>query len=144
MKCKIIEIALSQFGIREIVGEEDNPEVLKYFDDLGWDGKDLKDETAWCAALVYWVLLKAGYKVSGKLNARSLLRVGVKTEAPEMGDIVVLWRKSPDDWRGHTGFFIRETEDLIFILGGNQGNRVSIQQYPKTRLLEYRSVCQTG
>ena len=137
----IIDIALDEFGIRETVGQEDNPEVLKYFDDLGFDGKDLKDETAWCAAFVNWVLLKAGYQGSGLLNARSLLRVGEPTTSPEKGDIVVLWRKSPDDWRGHTGFFIRETQDHIFILGGNQGNEVSIKKYPKSRLLEYRRPC---
>lgn len=140
MKQTIINIALSQFGIREISGAVDNPEVLKYFNDLGFDGTALKDETAWCAAYTNWVLLKAGVVGSGKLNARSLLTVGTNTEKPEQGDIVVLWRKSAEDWRGHTGFFVRETKSWVYVLSGNQGNRVSIKAYPKSRVLEYRSV----
>lgn len=141
MNTKIINIALAEFGIREISGKQDNPEVLKYFNDLGFDGNALKDETAWCAAFVNWVLKKSGYIGSGKLNARSLLSVGKPTQNPEKGDIVVLWRKSPTDWRGHTGFFIRETKSWVYLLGGNQGNRVSIQAYPKSRVLEYRKPC---
>ncbi len=54
MKNKLLEIALSQYGIREIVGKRDNPEVLKYFDILGYDGSRLKDETAWCSAYINW------------------------------------------------------------------------------------------
>ena len=97
MKTEIIDIALDEFGTREIVGKEDNPEVLKYFDGTGFDGKALKDETAWCAAFANWVLLKAGFQGSGKLNARSFLKVGEATETPEKGDIVVLWRNSEQD-----------------------------------------------
>ena len=140
MKTTIIDIALGQFGIREITGQKDNPEVLKYFNDLGYDGTALKDETAWCAAYLNWVLLKAGVEGSGKLNARSLLTVGTATTTPVKGDVVVLWRISPEDWRGHTGFFIRETKNYVYLLGGNQGNRVSIKAFPKSRVLEYRSV----
>lgn len=141
MKTEIIDIALDEFGTREIVGKQDNPEVLKYFDGTGFDGKALKDETAWCAAFVNWVLLKAGFQGSGKLNARSFLEVGEATENPEKGDIVVLWRNSPQDWRGHVGFYVKESQDHIYVLGGNQGNEVSIKKYPKSRLLQYRMPC---
>ncbi|WP_228235929.1 TIGR02594 family protein [Allomuricauda sp. M10] len=141
MKKEIIDIALDEFGTREIVGQQDNPEVLKYFDGTGFDGRTLKDETAWCAAFVNWVLQKAGFQGSGKLNARSFLEVGEATESPEKGDIVVLWRNSPDDWRGHVGFYVRESQDHIYVLGGNQGNEVSIKKYPKSRLLQYRMPC---
>ena len=51
---KIIEVALSQYGVKEIKGKEDNPEVLKYFNILGLNGAALKDETAWCSASANW------------------------------------------------------------------------------------------
>jgi len=140
MKQHILEVALDEFGVREISGKKDNPRVIQYFDDIGFDGKALKDETAWCSAFANWVALQTGACMSNKLTARSWLKVGVKTDNPQLGDVVVLWRKSRSDWRGHVGFFIRETEGFVYILGGNQGNRVSIQAYHKNRLLEYRDI----
>ncbi|CAL2077814.1 TIGR02594 family protein [Tenacibaculum sp. 190524A02b] len=135
---KILEIALSQIGIKEQAGEQDNPAVLKYFNEIGYNGAALKDETAWCSAYANWVAKTAGLQYSGKLNARSWLQVGNKVSTPQMGDVVVFWRESPSSWKGHVGFFIRETQDEVFVLGGNQNNQVKISAYPKNRLLEYR------
>ncbi len=140
MRISILNIALGQYGHKEVLGEKDNPEILKYFNDLGFDGSQLKDETAWCAAFANWVLLQAGIPGTNKLNAKSFLDIGEKTDTPALGDLVVLWRVSPNDWRGHVGFFIRESETHIHILGGNQNNQVCIRPYPKKRLKEYRKV----
>lgn len=141
MMCKILNKALSQFDTREIVGKEDNPEVLKYFEILGFDGQELKDETSWCAAFVNWVLVELDLPNTGRLNARSFLDIGESVKQdPKMGDVVVLWRESIESWKGHVGFYIRETETKIYLLGGNQGNRVSIQPYDKKRLLDIRRV----
>lgn len=139
MNVAVLNIAFSQFGIKEIVGNRHNKEVLKYFKEIGHDWVE-NDETAWCSAYANWVNKKAGVAHSGKLNARSWLDVGEPTENPEMGDMVVLWREKPSSWKGHVGFFIRETDNLIYILGGNQNNQVKITAYPKSRLLEYRRV----
>lgn len=136
----LILTAFSQIGEREIKGVEDNPEVLKYFNELGYNGSKLKDETAWCAAFASWVCKKVGACHSDYLNARSFLNVGYKVDKPKIGDIVVFWRESPDSWKGHVAFFIRETENEIYVLGGNQNNEVSIKPYSKKRFLEYRNV----
>lgn len=141
MRHKIIEIALSQIGTKETAGKADNPNVLKYFDELGFDGSQLKDETAWCAAFAGWTAKLAGVCYSKRLNARSWLHIGVKTTVPAQGDVVVLWRESRISWKGHVGFFIREHKGWIYVLGGNQNNQVSIKAYPKSRLLEYRNIC---
>lgn len=136
---KIFSIALSQIGIREIVGSKHNPEVLKYFSEIGHEWvKD--DETAWCSAFWNWVVSKAGKKGSGKLNARSWLDTGVAVslEDAQIGDTVVLWRKSPKDWRGHVGGYVRHDKNFIYLLGGNQSNSVSIRAYPRHRLLSIR------
>ena len=134
---KLLNTALSQYGIKEIVGKKHNPEVLKYFSEIGHSWvKD--DETAWCSAFVNWCALKSDKPFSGKLNARSWLNVGEGVEVPEIGDVVVLWRESPGSWKGHVGFFIRATEKYLYVLGGNQSNSVCIRAYPKSQLLEYR------
>jgi len=137
---RIIDIALSQFGIREIAGSKDNPEVLKYFDALGFDSATLKDETAWCSAFVNWVCIQAKAPYSERLNARSWLGVGEETLKPDRGDVVILWRENRDSWKGHVGIFIRQTKSWVYMLGGNQGNKVCIKAYNKSRVLGYRTL----
>ena len=150
---KMVELALDQYGIQEWSGSKHNPEVLKYFDEIGHSWVD-DDETAWCSAFVNWVAMKAGYEYSGKLNARSWLdigdiigrRIGTYIEVkvndtivtPILGDVVILWRVKKDSPWGHVGFYIREDENYVWVLGGNQSNKVCISKYPKSRVLGYR------
>lgn len=138
MSLKAFDIALDQYGVKEIPGKKDNPAIVKYFDEIGFDGSKLKDETAWCSAFVNWVMLKAGKPRSGKLTARSWLKIGKSVTKPEKGDVVVFWRGSPRSWMGHVGLFVRETEQFVYVLGGNQSNQVKISAYPKHKLLDYR------
>lgn len=134
---KAIEKALSQIGIKEIVGMHHNPEVLKYFKEIGHSWvKD--DETAWCSAFANWICKKAGLPYTGKLNARSWLEIGQRVSEPKLGDVVVFWRDNPSSWKGHVAFFVRETKNWVYVLGGNQKNQVKISAYPKRRLLQYR------
>lgn len=139
MNIKTINVALSQIGTKEIVGKNHNPEVLKYFKEIGHKWVTT-DETAWCSAFVNWVCKQSDKPYTKKLNARSWLKIGQKTECPEIGDIVVFWRGKPDSWKGHVAFFIRETKTHVYVLGGNQNNEVNITAYPKSKLLEYRTL----
>ena len=134
---KHLNIALGEFGVKEIVGKKHNPEVLKYFQETAhkWVRND---ETAWCSAFMNWVCKKSGLEYSGALNARSWLQVGCEVEDPKVGDVVVFSRGNPNGWQGHVGLFIRETKYWIYVLGGNQNNQVKISAYPKSRLLQYR------
>jgi uncharacterized protein (TIGR02594 family) len=99
-------------------------------------------DTPWCSAYMNYVHAKTGYEYTGKLNARSWLNVGLPVMSPEMGDVVVLWRSSPNSWKGHVGMFIRYSIDrkYIYLLGGNQGNKVSINRYSINRVLGYRKL----
>ncbi|MFK7750852.1 MAG: TIGR02594 family protein [Kordia sp.] len=136
----LIQKALSQYGVTEVDGKVDNPQIIKYFDVLGYNGTKLHDETAWCSAFVNWVAKTENYTYSGKLNARSWLNVGESTAVPAQGDVVILWRDAPNSWKGHVGFFVKQTKRYVYILGGNQNNRVSIKAYPKNRILDYRKL----
>ena len=134
---KHLNIALGEFGVKEIVGKKHNPEVLKYFQETGhkWVRSD---ETAWCSAFMNWVCKKSGLEYSGALNARSWIKIGCEVEDPNVGDVVVFSRGNPNGWQGHVGLFIRETKHWIYVLGGNQNNQVKISAYAKKRLLQYR------
>ena len=134
-----MQVAMSQYGLSEWTGIEHNPEVMKYFHDIGhkWV-KD--DETAWCAAFVNWVLKYSGFIGTGQLNARSFLKIGreLSLEEAQSGDIVVLYRDDPSSWQGHVGFLAHYDDNQIWILGGNQGNQVNITKYSRSRLLGIR------
>lgn len=136
---KAFQTALSHVGLKEFTSKgKHNPVIVNMFAEIGHEWvKD--DETAWCAAFVNYCLKSAKYSHTGKLNARSFLDYGVKTETPTQGDIVVLWRSSRDSWKGHVGFYVSEDEDSIYCLGGNQSNMVNVKAYPKYQLLGYRT-----
>lgn len=140
----LISVALSQYGVKEVQGTKDHPQIVNYFTSLGYDASKFKDETAWCSAFANWVAQQAGYEKSNKLTARSWLQVGASTATPKQGDVVVLWRESPDSWKGHVGFLIKESKRYVYLLGGNQGNSVSIKAYPKNRVLDYRKLSKNG
>ena len=125
MQDKIISTALSQWNETGIIGTKSNPEILAYFEASGFPNIQ-DDDIAWCAAFVNWVLAKCGIQGTEKLLARSFLNWGKKTETPQVGDIVVLWRISPDSIYGHVGFYVSETVSSVYILGGNQADSVNI------------------
>ena len=140
MKELLLEI-LKHYGLKEVFGKQHNPEIVKMFHEIGYDWVN-DDETAWCSAALNYFCFKLGYKRSGKLDARSWLKVGTEVKVPEIGDIVVLWRDNINSWQGHVGLYISEDKatNRIYVLGGNQDNMISIKPYHKSRVLGYRKI----
>ena len=143
----ISEIIFNHYALKELQGPEENtPEILNFFKEIGH--KWVKtDETAWCAAFANYVLKTTGFPYTGKLNARSFLKLGEQISVPkpigssnEFVDLVIFWRESIESWKGHVGFFIKERGNLIYTLGGNQSNQIKISAYDRSRLLEYRRI----
>jgi len=124
------------YGLKEIPGEQNNPIILGMFQDLGFNWVQ-NDETAWCSLFVNWIAWKTGMERSGKLDARSWLDVGEKILTPELGDLVVFWREDPSSWKGHVGIYSGQDREVIYSLGGNQGNMVKTSPYDQYRLLAY-------
>jgi len=140
----LLSEALKEYGVEEIVGEaEHNPAILKYFKEIGHSWVH-DDETAWCSAFINAMAFRSKLEMSGKLDARSWLKVGVSV--PDFvgldNVIVIYWRGSVSSWKGHVGIPINYDEDGVHIntLGGNQGNMVRISGYNKGRLLDYRQL----
>lgn len=133
---KHLEIALKEYGQKEISGDKHNPRVVQYSTDIGntWVKTD---EVHWCSEFVNWVLLQSGIKGTNSAVARSFHTWGKETKTPKLGDIVVFaW----DDKSGHIGFYINEGPGGIRVLGGNQDDEVNIKMYKKDKILSYRSV----
>ena len=133
-------VAMSQYGIAEWTGIEHNPEVMKYFHDIGHERvKD--DETAWCAAFMNWCAKVSGYIGTGQLTAKSFLKVGTEVLiGPTQGDVVILHNGDIESWQGHVGLFVYKDDHFVWVLGGNQGNQINIARYPLSRVLEYRTL----
>jgi uncharacterized protein (TIGR02594 family) len=77
--------------------------------------------------------------VKNPAGARNWLNFGVPLPRPAVGSVVVFWRGSKSGWSGHVGFVIgRDAKDNLMVLGGNQGDMVSIKPFGRDRVLGYR------
>lgn len=133
---KWLSEAWRELGQREVSGPGDNPRVIAMYRDAG-HGEIQHDETAWCAAFAGACLERSGLKGSGSLMARSYLEWGEEAHEARTGAIAVLSRAG-DPGSGHVGFLIGETDGSIILLGGNQGDAVSVAAFPRSRLLGLR------
>lgn len=101
--------------------------------------------TAWCAAFVNATLAQTGMQGTGSNMARSFLDWGQPVEQPQVGDLAVFSRGDPNGPYGHVGFFQGYDENgNILVLGGNQGDAVSVAPYSADRLLGFRRGNQQG
>jgi uncharacterized protein (TIGR02594 family) len=130
-----MHFAFQEFGQKEVGGNRDNPRIKEYLKTVGMNGHD---ETPWCSAFANWCMAQANIKGTGRANARSWLKWEGKLVAkPVFGCIVVLSRP-PDPSHGHVAFWVGEDAVNPMLLGGNQGNAVSLKRYPRARILDYR------
>ena len=129
--------AKTYLGLKEWRGSRHNPKILEWWRLIRAPFTD--DETPWCAGFVGGVLEEVGIVSTRKANARSYNKWGVKLHGPAVGCIVVFWREKKKGWKGHVGFVVGETSTgQLLVLGGNQGNAVTVAAKPRSRVLSYR------
>lgn len=131
-----LEKAYEEIGVEEIAGPVHNERIVEYHASTG--GRESPDEVPWCSSFVNWCMQQAGYDGTNSKAARSWLDWGIQITEPAYGCVCVIWRESVESWKGHVFLFLGEAGDYVYGIGGNQGNQVSIQRYPKNRVLEYR------
>jgi uncharacterized protein (TIGR02594 family) len=129
---KWYDLALGEMDQAEISGSKDNPRIVEYHSVTSLSADD--DETPWCASFVSWCLEKSGVKSTKSARAKSYMEWGSPLNTPKLGCIAVFTRTGG----GHVAFFISESATHVRVLGGNQGNKVSIASYSKANLLGYR------
>lgn len=129
-----MKIAIDEIGISEISGVEHNERILEYHSVTR--GGIAPDEIPWCASFVCWVLNKAGFVNPKSKASRDFIDFGlsVSSDSMQYGDIVLLSR-TLDRTKGHVGFLFSETEKSVNLLGGNQGNQVSVSPFDKSRII---------
>jgi len=132
---KYLELAWGELGTREIAGAEHNHRITAYH--ATTMGGESPDEVSWCSSFVNAMVTRGGVTGTNSKAARSWMTWGEDCE-PEYGCVCVLWRVDPKSWQGHVGFLVGEDGGNVYMLGGNQSNRVRVSRYPKNRVLGYR------
>lgn len=118
---------------------QDRKYLINYFyKNLGTKVDPAK--TPWCAAYVDAVLAESGFPTMDTLWARNFLDYGEPVTDPKKGDIAVFTRGKS---YGHVGFFLDFQSsggiEYVTLLNGNISGKVAISNYPKSRLLGFRS-----
>lgn len=123
-----LESAILDIGIKE-----PDPKIEIYHASTG---KAADYKTSWCASFVNYHIVNAGLTGIQSLLARDWLKWGLPCSA--IPGAVAILERGTEPWQGHVGFLIKETPKTLFILGGNQDNRVCVQPYSKTKLIGFR------
>lgn len=133
----MLELAHAEMGVAEVEGEGFNPRIMEYFRASGGDWvKD--DATPWCGGFMGWLAHRSGHRLAPEpLRARSWLDWGEILTKPVPGCVVVLKRGS-DPREGHVALLEKVDGDHLYLLGGNQGNKVCIAKFPVSDVLGYR------
>lgn len=128
--------AWDELGQREGAGGADNARVLAYYRDAGHP-EIVDDEVAWCAAFVGACLARSGLVGTGSLMARSYLAWGMLIVDDRLGAIAIFLRGN-DPTHGHVGFLVGDSPNGLYVLGGNQGDKVSVQHFDRGALIGLR------
>lgn len=132
---RILVEAVKHIGVKEIVGSKHNQVILDWAKELGLERTYTNDEIPWCGLFIAYCAKSAGVEVVKKpLWALSWSNYGTKVEEPMLGDILTFKR----DGGGHVGIYVGEDKDCYHVLGGNQGNAVSVTRIVKSRLYQAR------
>ena len=132
------EEARRLLGTREVVGPGSNPVILEMAETLDIDYED--DDIPWCG-------LFTGHCVGATLPDEPLPNIVLRARAwetfgmpvePQVGAVLVFWRRSPASGSGHVGFYAAEDDTAYHVLGGNQSNAVTTARIDKQRFLGAR------
>lgn len=99
-------------------------------------GKGDDSKLPWCGAFVAHCLQNCHMAHAQRYaSAKAWLEWGTKLTGPALGCVVVFEREGG----GHVGFvYGRDTKGRLLVLGGNQGDAVSIAPFDLKRVVGYR------
>jgi len=139
-KTPLAKEAMALFGVTEYQGADNNPTILEWAKELGHTISQYytKDEIAWCGLYMGICAKRAGYippEGFDTLRAKSWSKWGDPvTGNALLWDVLVFDRQGG----GHVGIYVGEDDKCYHVLGGNQGDKVSITRIPKERMVAIR------
>lgn len=138
--------AIQNFGVEERPGSPSNYMITSWAREAAaagageWIADFYKhDGIPWCGLFVAMLAARSGYRVQPDcLSARGWLDWGEPATVPGIGDVLVFWRVAKESRHGHVGIYVGEDTEAYHVLGGNQGDEVSIIRIEKRRFLGAR------
>lgn len=140
MEITLYDLAQRFIGLREVGGDDDNPFIVWSLGLCGFDPHTTHDEVPWCSAWLNSLCWLLRLPRSKSAAARSWLTVGrpVKLEDAKPAYDIVVFSRGSSPKTGHVGVFAGLDGDSVYVLGGNQGNMVSVMPFPRERVLGVR------
>lgn len=126
-------------GIKELSGKRSHP-FITWCLSLCKFGLEASDEIPWCSAYVNAIAFMMDLPRTDSAAARSWLKVGtiVPLDQAICGFDVVVLERGNDGVSGHVGWYVSHTDSKVRILGGNQSNAVTEQDFDRFRVLGVR------
>lgn len=132
---KLLLAAYKLLGVKETLGKDNNPVILDWAEEVGLKKQYTADEIPWCGLFMAYVCKLAGKPIPfNPLWARNWNNFGVPQKTAMLGDVLVFSRASG----GHVGIYVGEDDKCYHVLGGNQGDAVSIVRIQKVRCIGIR------
>lgn len=145
MSALLYDVAQRWMGTKELSGLADNVDIMHMLTlDVDWPQHD---EVPWCSAAMNFWAYACCLPRSKSLLARSWLGVGqsIPLEYAVRGDVVVFSRAGRSqpgptvlNAPGHVALFTKAGPAHVIVLGGNQGDTVSLASYDSSRVLGVR------
>jgi uncharacterized protein (TIGR02594 family) len=130
-----LDAAYQDLGMLESPGRQHNMAIVRMWEAIKAPFRD--DETPWCAAFVGAKLEQCGIRSTRSAAARSYLKWGIPVAVAP--GVIAVFSRPGSSWSGHVGFVVGRNEaGNLLVLGGNQGNRVSVAPFAVDRLLDCR------
>lgn len=130
--------AVALYGTKEREGDDNNPVIMDWAREINAHGYNA-DSVPWCGLFVAVCAKRAGKKIpENPLWARNWCGWGDPSEK-ELGAVMVFSRGSG----GHVALYVGEDSECYHVIGGNQGDSVSITRIRKDRLIGCRSMYKT-
>lgn len=126
--------ARKHIGLREVPGPKTSSVIAGWLTRLKAWWSD--DATPWCGTFAAMCVADAGLTPPKEwYRAMSWLALPVALPRPAYGCVVVFSREGG----GHVGFVVgKDRNGNLMVLGGNQGDAVSIRPFPVSRVTGYR------
>lgn len=134
--------ALALLGTVETPGAASSPVIMGWAHELGLSEASYPgDEVPWCGLFMGKVALDAGQaRPPVLLRAHSWAGFGVEQKVAMLGDVLVFERQGG----GHVALYIGEDNSAYHVLGGNQGDAVTITRIAKDRCIAVRRAVYAG
>jgi uncharacterized protein (TIGR02594 family) len=135
-----LRAARAKLGTREAAGAANSPTIMGWARKLGTKVLGMAynaDSVPWCGLFVATCLAEDGIPAAPiAVRAKAWATWGQALRADRLAPGAVLVFERPGG--GHVGFYVGEDATAYHVLGGNQGDRVSIMRLEKSRCVARR------